>query len=118
MRVIVPVDWARNLDRTMLYTAVTRVKRQVIMVGDVGVARCGEPTACFPTPGRLGRHNQGALHMFVTLRTRLHRDATGACTEIPALLASAAVVEPLAGYCFHPREDRQPGVLALSEGGR
>ena len=56
--------------------------------------------------------------MFVTLRTRLHRDATGACTEIPALLASAAVVEPLAGYCFHPREDRQPGVLALSEGGR
>jgi len=35
----VPVDWARNLDRTMLYTAITRAKRQVITVGDVGVAR-------------------------------------------------------------------------------
>ena len=38
-RVIVPVYWARNLDRTMLYTAITRAKRQVIMVGDIDVAR-------------------------------------------------------------------------------
>jgi exodeoxyribonuclease V alpha subunit len=38
-RVIVPVYWARNLDRTMLYTAITRAKRQAIMVGDIDVAR-------------------------------------------------------------------------------
>jgi exodeoxyribonuclease V alpha subunit len=38
-RVIVPVYGARNLDRTMLYTAITRAKHQVIMVGDIDVAR-------------------------------------------------------------------------------
>lgn len=38
-RVIVPVFAARNLDRTMLYTAITRATAQVLLVGDVEVAR-------------------------------------------------------------------------------
>jgi len=38
-RVLIPVYAARNLDRTMLYTAMTRAKTQVILVGDVEVAR-------------------------------------------------------------------------------
>ncbi|NMF87457.1 AAA family ATPase [Aromatoleum petrolei] len=37
-RVLIPVYAARNLDRTMLYTAMTRAKTQVILVGDVEVA--------------------------------------------------------------------------------
>jgi len=38
-RVIVPVDQHRLLDRTLLYTAVTRAQRQVILVGDASAAR-------------------------------------------------------------------------------
>jgi len=38
-RVIVPVTASRLLDRTLLYTAVTRAEKQVIMVGDVDAAR-------------------------------------------------------------------------------
>ncbi|WP_354687535.1 AAA family ATPase [Cupriavidus necator] len=38
-RVIVPVWAARNLDRTMLYTAITRATTQVLLVGDVQAAR-------------------------------------------------------------------------------
>lgn len=37
--VLIPVYAARNLDRTMLYTAITRAKDQVILVGDAEVAR-------------------------------------------------------------------------------
>lgn len=38
-RVIVPVAPCRLLDRTLLYTAVTRAERQVILVGDLDAAR-------------------------------------------------------------------------------
>lgn len=38
-RVIVPVTSSRLLDRTMLYTALTRAQRQVLLVGDVDAAR-------------------------------------------------------------------------------
>ncbi len=38
-RVLIPVYAARNLDRSMLYTAMTRATTQVILVGDVDVAR-------------------------------------------------------------------------------
>lgn len=38
-RVIVPVTKSRLLDRTLLYTAITRAQMQVILVGDVDVAR-------------------------------------------------------------------------------
>lgn len=38
-RVIVPVWAARNLDRTMLYTAITRATTQVLLVGDEQAAR-------------------------------------------------------------------------------
>jgi hypothetical protein len=44
--------------------------------------------------------------MFVIVSARLHTDATGACTEIPALLTPAGVVEPLVDYCLHHHEDR------------
>lgn len=37
-RVVVPVFKTRNLDRTMLYTAITRATRQVLLVGDRSVA--------------------------------------------------------------------------------
>lgn len=32
--VVIPVTWSRILDRTLLYTAVTRAKRRVILVGE------------------------------------------------------------------------------------
>lgn len=38
-RVVVPVYKSRNLDRTMLYTAITRAKDQVVLVGDAGIAK-------------------------------------------------------------------------------
>lgn len=37
-RVIIPITPSRNLDRTLLYTAVTRAQGQVILVGDERVA--------------------------------------------------------------------------------
>lgn len=37
-RVIIPVSQSRLLDRTLLYTAVTRAEQQVILVGDVAAA--------------------------------------------------------------------------------
>ena len=38
-RVLIPVSKARNLDRTMLYTALTRAVDQVIFVGSIAVCR-------------------------------------------------------------------------------
>lgn len=38
-RIIIPVRKSRLLDRTLLYTAVTRAQRQVILVGDVEAAK-------------------------------------------------------------------------------
>jgi exodeoxyribonuclease V alpha subunit len=38
-RVIIPVRQSRLLDRTLLYTAVTRAEQQVILVGDVQAAK-------------------------------------------------------------------------------
>lgn len=37
--VVVPVYSTRNLDRTLLYTAITRAKRKVVMVGNAKAAR-------------------------------------------------------------------------------
>jgi len=38
-RVIVPVTGSRLLDRTLLYTALTRAQSQVLLVGDAEAAR-------------------------------------------------------------------------------
>jgi exodeoxyribonuclease V alpha subunit len=38
-RIIVPISGNRLLDRTLVYTAVTRAQRQVILVGDEDAAR-------------------------------------------------------------------------------
>lgn len=38
-RIIVPVRSSRLLDRTLLYTAITRAQKQVILVGDVAAAK-------------------------------------------------------------------------------
>lgn len=44
--------------------------------------------------------------MFVTVKARVHTDATGAYTELPALLTPAGVLEPLLDYCLYRRHDR------------
>lgn len=38
-RIVVPVTESRMLDRTLLYTAITRAQKQVILVGDVDAAK-------------------------------------------------------------------------------
>lgn len=38
-RVIIPVTKSKLLDRTLLYTTITRAQAQVILVGDIGAAR-------------------------------------------------------------------------------
>ncbi|GAB7544443.1 ATP-binding domain-containing protein [Cupriavidus sp. 8B] len=38
-RVIIPITKSRLLDRTLLYTAITRAQTQVILVGNVEAAR-------------------------------------------------------------------------------
>ena len=44
--------------------------------------------------------------MFVTVKARVYTDATGAYTELPALLTPAGVLEPLLDYCLHRSHDR------------
>lgn len=44
--------------------------------------------------------------MFVTVKARVHTDATGAYTELPALLTPAGVLEPLLDYCLYRSHDR------------
>lgn len=44
--------------------------------------------------------------MFVTVKARVYTDATGAYTEIPALLTPAGVLEPLLDYCLYRSHDR------------
>jgi exodeoxyribonuclease V alpha subunit len=58
-RVVVPVFKARNLDRTMLYTAITRATRQVLLVGDRSVA--AQVVASAPSASR----RQVALGSFI-----------------------------------------------------
>lgn len=38
-RIIVPVRWSKNLDRTLIYTAITRAESEVILVGDAHALR-------------------------------------------------------------------------------
>ncbi|HEV3424612.1 MAG TPA: gamma-mobile-trio recombinase GmtY [Paraburkholderia sp.] len=44
--------------------------------------------------------------MFVTIKARVHSDATGVYTELPALLTPVGVLEPLLDYCLHRSHDR------------
>lgn len=44
--------------------------------------------------------------MFVTVKARIHADATGVYTELPALLTPAGVLEPLLDYCLYRSHDR------------
>ncbi|MFS8981544.1 gamma-mobile-trio recombinase GmtY [Cupriavidus necator] len=44
--------------------------------------------------------------MFVTVKARVHTDATGVFTELPALLTSAGVLEPLLDYFLSRSHDR------------
>ncbi|KAE8758679.1 tyrosine-type recombinase/integrase [Paraburkholderia madseniana] len=44
--------------------------------------------------------------MFVAVKARVHTDATGVFTEIPALLTPAGVLEPLLDYCLSRTHDR------------
>ncbi|WJN86582.1 MULTISPECIES: gamma-mobile-trio recombinase GmtY [Pseudomonas] len=44
--------------------------------------------------------------MFVTVKARVYTDATGVCTELPALLTPDGVLETLLDYCLHRSHDR------------
>ena len=44
--------------------------------------------------------------MFVTVKARIHTDATGVYTELPALLTPTGVLEPLLDYCLYRSHDR------------
>ncbi|CAI8867931.1 Site-specific integrase [Pseudomonas sp. IT-P258] len=44
--------------------------------------------------------------MFVTVKARVYTDATGIYSELPALLTSAGVLEPLLDYCLSRSHDR------------
>jgi exodeoxyribonuclease V alpha subunit len=68
-RVIVPVTRSRLLDRTLLYTAVTRAQRQVLLVGDEAAAR--DAVVCLPR----AQTRQVALQR--TLANLLHPPAHG-----------------------------------------
>ncbi len=59
--IIVPIYQARNLDRSMLYTAITRAKKKVILLGDLDEAKkiTQEPPKAFNrTTGLLGFINE------------------------------------------------------------
>ena len=58
-RVIVPITGNRLLDRTMVYTAVTRAQRQVLLVGDEAAARAAVEAA----PRAQSRHVALDLHL-------------------------------------------------------
>lgn len=44
--------------------------------------------------------------MFVTVKARVYTDATGVCTELPALMTPTGVLEPLLDYCLYRSHDR------------
>ncbi|WP_374604809.1 gamma-mobile-trio recombinase GmtY [Niveibacterium sp.] len=44
--------------------------------------------------------------MFVSVKARVYTDATGAYTELPALLTPVGLLEPLLDYCLHRSHDR------------
>lgn len=44
--------------------------------------------------------------MFVTVKARIHTDATGVFAELPALLTPTGVLEPLLDYCLYRSHDR------------
>lgn len=44
--------------------------------------------------------------MFVTVKARVYTDATGACSELPALLTPAGVLKPLLDYFLYRSHDR------------
>jgi hypothetical protein len=44
--------------------------------------------------------------MFVTVKARVYTDTTGVHTELPVLLTSAGVLEPLLDYCLYRSHDR------------
>lgn len=58
-RIIVPLTWHRLLDRTLIYTAVTRAQRQVLIVGDEATAK-----AAVESPPR-GQARQVALDLLI-----------------------------------------------------
>src|ERR1700756_5251521 len=55
---------------------------------------------------RFGLQHDQRLRMFVTVKSRIYTDNTGAYTELPVLLTSAGVLEPLLDYCLYRNHDR------------
>jgi exodeoxyribonuclease V alpha subunit len=76
-RVIVPVAATRMLDRTLLYTAMTRAQEQVLLLGDVDAARqavLAEPRA---------NHRQVNLDLLLAEVLRTQKTST---TTLPAVV--------------------------------
>lgn len=74
-RVIVPLTGNRLLDRTLVYTAVTRAQRQVLLVGDEAAAKAaveGQPRA---------RARNVALHLLLASEVALSRHKAAHKTE-------------------------------------
>lgn len=62
-RVVVPVFPSRILDRTLLYTAVTRAQKQVVLVGDRGVFEMAVANAPLSSRRQTGmEYHLGLLH--------------------------------------------------------
>lgn len=80
-RVIVPVFWSRVLDRSLIYTALTRAQQQVIFLGDMevleGAVRC---------PPAADRRDVGFSDWLLLARARLGMDRT----DGPILAGAAA----------------------------
>ena len=77
-RVIVPVTRHRLLDRTLLYTAVTRAQRQVILIGDEDAVR--EATANLPR----AQARQVMLDLTLAAMLEKHPEAPVGCA-VPTL---------------------------------
>ena len=63
-RVIVPLTGHRLLDRTLIYTAITRAQKQVLIVGDENAAK-----AAVESPPRV-QARQVALDLFLSLNSK------------------------------------------------
>ena len=82
-RVVVPILPSRLLDRTLLYTAVTRAREQVVLVGDRRAFE--EAILAPPNPSR--RKTAMAHHLAAALPEGDQK--TGAATDAPCLAGEA-----------------------------
>ena len=105
-RVIVPVTGSRLLDRTLLYTAVTRAQRQVVLVGDVDAAS----TAVLAQP-RAAERNIG---LDLTVKTLLGMPMTHSDNQNEPPRVSRRLVGLSGHLCQGVAVGKLPPVVCLS----